>query len=559
MIAGILILHAYAVIGHLCKTINVPKLNLRDRVLSTTIERSSTWDTMRFYVDWSQLDSYDKEEYEKYIDAAFVYFSNALEVHQITSSSSWDEFYDYDNSYCQAFFDRFTGKVIQDTDMLVIITSEYNSGENYAGYSTTCGKDPVTNQPIGTLININTAYIDTSDNSVDEFIMLMTHELCHSLGFSYDSMTDFIKSDGSLYSEDELFTYKDIRGLTDQKFLSTPKVKELARAAFGCSSLPGVQLENQGGDGSIYQHWDKRMVGTEFMNPQLLNSDAVYSDLTLAVFEDSGWYKPDYSYGTQINFGYEKGCDFIDLRCIIDEEPLSDEFCVDDSKTLCDFSHLSYGSCGLYEYDYISEEFQYFSDETLGGDYFLDYCPVNKRNYDCRSDNYADSDLGEKYCLDCRCVEGTFSLTEAYSHASCHEITCYDSNFDVTIGDITVTCNTDGEELEIDGFYGTMICPSFDKVCADVPCRNNCFGGKCVNGRCKNGGDEDGFSGEEYPDYGGTTPESSESSNSESSESSNSESFESSSSSDYGDLDYYIVSGQASFMKLYLVYLVLEN
>ena len=98
---------------------------------------------------------------------------------------------------------------------------------------------------------------------------------------------------------------------------------------------------------------------------------------------------------------------------IIDEESLSDEFCVDSSKTLCDFSHLSYGYCYFYIDSNLPKKFQFFSDKTLGGDYFLGFCPVNNRKYDFKSDNDADSDLDEKYCLDCRCVEGTSSLTEA--------------------------------------------------------------------------------------------------------------------------------------------------
>lgn len=502
MLLRIFVLCAIVASSHFCKTVPAPKVDFKTRQLTTTVERDSDWGEMRFYVDWSALTSDEKSEYEKYVDAAFTYFSNALKVHQITSNSKWDEFYN-DNPYCTALYDRYNGKVIENTDMLVVITSEYNTETSYVGYSTTCGKDPVTNQPIATLIMLNKAYIDTDEKDADKVIMLMTHELSHSLGFSYSDMTDFIKSDGSKYTTDELFTVMTVRGMSDQVFLSTPKVKELARLAFGCSDLPGVQLENQGGSGSLYQHWDKRMVGTEYMNPQILINDAVYSDLSLAVFEDSGWYKPDYSYGNQINFGYDQGCDFIEKKCIIDEEPLSDEFCVNTENRICDFSHLSYGYCNLGEKtDEIPTEFQYFSDQTLGGDFFLDYCPVNYRTYDCRSQWTADSSLGEKFCLDCRCVEGTFSSGTSSYQPSCHEVTCFDSSFVVKVGDVEVTCNTDGEEISVEGYSGTLICPKFDRICADPPCRNNCYGGQCVKGKCSNGGDADGFEGEDYPDYG---------------------------------------------------------
>lgn len=528
MIVSILILFGFSAFGQFCKTIDAPRRNLRNQALSKTIERNSSWDAIRFYVDWSQFSTDEKQKYEKYIDAAFVYFSNALKVHQITSSSTWDEFL-IDDEYCSLLYDKYLGKVIHSTEMLVLLTLEYNSEETYAGYSVVCGMDPETNQPIATTITLNKANIGTGKNEVEKLVMLITHELAHSLGFSYEDMSNFIKPDGSNYSKSELFTTLEVRGLTKQIFLSTPKVQELARESFGCSTLPGIQLENQGLEGSVHQHWDKRIMGTEYMNPQMLRSGIVYSDITLAVFEDSGWYQPDYSYGTKINFGYNKGCDFIENKCIIDEQPISEEFCADASLMLCDFSHLSYGFCKFVESSGIPTEFQYFSDETLGGDFYADYCPVNLRTFGCRGNSFvANSDLGESFCLDCRCVEGTFSLSEADVYrASCHEITCYGESFDVKIGNSTVTCNADGEELDVEGFLGTMVCPSFEKVCSIKPCRFNCFGGKCESGVCSNGGDENEFGGEEYPDYGGNDQESFESESSETLESSSFESSES--------------------------------
>ncbi|EPB80257.1 hypothetical protein ANCCEY_00659 [Ancylostoma ceylanicum] len=73
----------------------------------------------------------------------------------------------------------------------------------------------------------------------------------------------------------------------------TPRVREEARQHFACDLLEGAELENQGGDGTALTHWEKRvfeneaMTGTHTQNP-------VYSRLTLALLEDSGWYKPNY-------------------------------------------------------------------------------------------------------------------------------------------------------------------------------------------------------------------------------------------------------------------------
>lgn len=95
------------------------------------------------------------------------------------------------------------------------------------------------------------------------------------------------------------------------KFLTTPKVRELARRHFGCSSLAGVELEDVGGKATVGKHWDKRMMYSDFMGPDIDMSDLVYSDITMAVFEDSGWYKVNYEYTTDLLWGFDEGCDFI--------------------------------------------------------------------------------------------------------------------------------------------------------------------------------------------------------------------------------------------------------
>jgi leishmanolysin-like peptidase len=39
----------------------------------------------------------------------------------------------------------------------------------------------------------------------------------------------------------------------------TPRVVEEVRAHFGCPTLEGAELEDQGGDGTSLTHWEKRL------------------------------------------------------------------------------------------------------------------------------------------------------------------------------------------------------------------------------------------------------------------------------------------------------------
>jgi hypothetical protein len=53
----------------------------------------------------------------------------------------------------------------------------------------------------------------------------------------------------------------------------------------------------------------------------LISSSILHiSPLTFAFFEDSGWYKMDYSYATTLVegafWGYKAGCDFVQNKCI---------------------------------------------------------------------------------------------------------------------------------------------------------------------------------------------------------------------------------------------------
>lgn len=96
--------------------------------------------------------------------------------------------------------------------------------------------------------------------------------------------------------------------------LVTPKVVEEVRKHFNCSKLEGAELEDQGEDGTALTHWEKRvfeneaMTGTHTQNP-------VYSRITLALMEDTGWYKANYSMAQTLNWGKNLGCEFSMKSC----------------------------------------------------------------------------------------------------------------------------------------------------------------------------------------------------------------------------------------------------
>ena len=51
--------------------------------------------------------------------------------------------------------------------------------------------------------------------------------------------------------------------------------------------------------------------------------------------------------------------------------------------------------------------------------------------------------------------------------ARCHKITCnYDKlTFNIDIGDVEVECSGNYEEISVDGYSGSLICPDYNRVC----------------------------------------------------------------------------------------------
>jgi leishmanolysin len=157
----------------------------------------------------------------------------------------------------------------------------------------------------------------------------------------------------------------------------------------------------------------------EYMGGNLSTDDPSYSVLTLALFEDTGWYKVDWSWATPLNFGKGAGCAFHTDSCITSSgQPAFDEFCVDtERQQKCDYNNLHTGQCGIatHRNGGIPPEFQWFPDtpDKGGTDAWLDYCPVIEAysNRSCRgtTPSYKSPYIGETIGFNSKCIEGTIA------------------------------------------------------------------------------------------------------------------------------------------------------
>ena len=151
-------------------------------------------------------------------------------------------------------------------------------------------------QPLIGIVNINTKIDYSKPNSEHAFQVTILHEFIHILGFlgsyfrdRYHNILNKIDEDGIVRS-----------------YINSPKVLEVAKKYFNCSSIEGVELEESGGGGTAGSHWEARILLGDYMNGVSYTEEEVVSEFTLALLEDTGYYKANYYTGGLMRYGRGK-------------------------------------------------------------------------------------------------------------------------------------------------------------------------------------------------------------------------------------------------------------
>ena len=325
------------------------------------------------------------------------------------------------------------------------------------------------------------------------------------------------------------------------KRVTTPNVIAHARAHFGCEPtsaqaadplgrchptetygcIDGMPLENGGDDGSAPAHWEERALHGEMMCASASSArPSPLSHITFGLFQDSGWYTPDYDVpdpicyyaspwlqhaaignapgcrgddgkprpGRRAVWGAGRGCAFVSGRCNAD--PWHGYFCSDGSPThrACTAGRLAVGSCSLTEFDKaLPVAYRYFDESPkLGGaDARLDYCPIvtSFRDYSCTHPPLAapsEEEIdrrrarGERQCHDCRCFSSSLT-SEAADAQEIDQVGCFEhrclapERLQIRIGDSDwQDCNGHGGLITLDDFDGELACPPASELCADA-------------------------------------------------------------------------------------------
>ncbi|RNE94923.1 surface protease GP63, partial [Trypanosoma rangeli] len=152
-------------------------------------------------------------------------------------------------------------------------------------------------RPFVGVVNVDPQYID--GESVDRVV---AHEIAHALGFDFRNL----QRRGLVSSK------YGVRGKPSVMMVTGHNVKEKAAAHFNCDLLEGMELEDHPLK-SAGSHWERRNALGELMAPGF--GVGRYTILTMAAFEDLGYYKAVWGMAEPMSWGNNSGCEFLEKKC----------------------------------------------------------------------------------------------------------------------------------------------------------------------------------------------------------------------------------------------------
>jgi hypothetical protein len=382
-----------------------------------------------------------------------------------------------------------------DADLVIFPFIDPETEDGTEAYGASCVLATRNNRPVAGIIAFSQGLSKYRENWMQFYTGLAFHELAHVLLFNPFLYDLFIDETGNQIPSEKVYKTMVINGLS-RKMIITPKVVETAQRHFGCNNITGVELENQGGQGTENSHWEARVMLSDLMIG-FTYDEATLSEITLAFFEDSGWYKANYYTGGLFRYGKSEGCGFVSSKCTSSVNSYSNEFCSKSKpySSMCTAGHMSRAVCYITDkYNNIDPNYRYFSGAAnVGGLELPDYCPVaaaptnmtNYMPYNCVSGLYrAPSELKEKIGEESRCFMSSLVENDLYnrlpisyksSNALCYEHKCDFVNrvLTVKVGELSLQCPYEGGDVTAEGYYGSLKCPAFENLCTgDAPCDN---------------------------------------------------------------------------------------
>ncbi|KAK7199074.1 major surface protease gp63 [Novymonas esmeraldas] len=317
--------------------------------------------------------------------------------------------------------------------------------------------------------SVGVANVSPKDITNDQQAMrVVAHEILHALGFNFH-----------VFVEQGMVGYVDsLRGKSNVPVIVSPIVVAQARAHFGCKKQTFLELEDMGGEGTELSHWKQRSMKDDLMAGTPMTG--IYSAITIAAMEDTGFYKGNYSMAEPMMYGRNAGCELVRQKCVVKGvSQFPEMFCgsANATKLVCASDRLSVGYCKLVNHPRpLPPQFQYFSDPKLGGeDDEMDYCPYVEPFSETRC--FFDGSFlnGSVYGAMSRCFDAPAGFAESgrssAQYGLCAKVHCATTTYSVKVkGATTHTRCPPGTTLPLSSLSsefsdGHITCPPYDSVC----------------------------------------------------------------------------------------------
>lgn len=309
---------------------------------------------------------------------------------------------------------------------------------------------------VGTLF-FSTSFMKVDYASIGVVQDFLFHKIIHIFGFNKD-MFDHFDSFLPVTKVEKEFRNGELK---DVMYYVGPKGVQQARNHFNCSSLTRIRMENDL-DGTYGSHLEKTQFGNEILTADIVGT-LVLSAITLAILEDSRWYKADYTQAETLVFGRNQGCGFLEREC----DTQFAEFCENEGELNCSGDYKTKGFCIETPHSTGCFYTELFSDLECTTRYTL-----------------SETALFEESGAFSRCFD---VLMDEKKSAGCFISECTSEGISVKIKKSIFQCTSEEDFFRYNEM--TVMCPNYIDFCGryNEGCPNECFGvGKClVNGTCE--------------------------------------------------------------------------
>ncbi|CAA7029903.1 unnamed protein product [Microthlaspi erraticum] len=258
---------------------------------------------------------------------------------------------------------------IADTDLVLLVTTRPTTGNTLA-WAVACERDQWGRAIAG---HVNVAPRHLTSESGTLLSATLIHEVMHVLGFDPHAFAHFRDERKRRRTEVTEQQMDEKLGRIVTRVV-LPRVVMHSRHHYGAFShnFSGLELEDGGGRGTSGSHWEKRLLMNEIMTGSV-DTRSVVSKMTLALLEDSGWYKANYSMADRLDWGRNQGTQFVTSPCNTWKGAYH---CNTTQLSGCTYNREAEGYCPILSYNGdLPQWARYFPQANKGGQSSLaDYC-----------------------------------------------------------------------------------------------------------------------------------------------------------------------------------------